>query len=184
MKKTLVLHPRDETTTMLKYVYEGKDYTVINDPDISEKDLKEAIEAHERIIFLGHGLPEGFLRTSKFVLHKPAKDYFLIDDSHASWFQGKETISIWCFSDRYFKRHGYAGFHTGMIISEVKEAYYILGHCPLTEGELNGNMTRFAKHLGACIEMPPKDIKEYMLAHYTGNDAITQYNRKNLTVVE
>ncbi len=184
MKKTLVFHPKDATTDMLRYVYQGKDYTVLTNPDITEKEMASAIATHDKIIFLGHGLPEGFLRTSKFVLHKKAKDYFLIDDSHAHLLKDKETISIWCFSDRYFKRHGYKGFHTGMIISEVKESYYILGSCPLTEGQLLANMVKFAKHLGECIEMTPKDIQAHMLKHYTGDDPITQYNRKNLTVLE
>jgi hypothetical protein len=184
MKKTLVFHPKDVTTDMLSYVYKNKDYTVLTNPEITEEEIKSAIEAHDKIIFLGHGLPEGFLRTSKFVLHKKAKDFFLIDDSHAHLLKDKETISIWCFSDRYFKRHGMKGFHTGMIISEVKEAYYILGSCPLSEGQVYANMINFAKHLSECIEMTPLQMQAYMLKHYTGDDPITQYNRNNFTVLE
>ena len=50
---------------MLKAVYEGKGYDVINDGSISQEDLIKAIEEHDTIIMLGHGTPDGLLAVDK-----------------------------------------------------------------------------------------------------------------------
>lgn len=181
--KTLVIHPKDSTTDMLKHVYAGKPYTVITNPDVSESTLRKAIADHDRIIMLGHGLPMGLIRSTKISHAKTLNDYILIGDAYADLLRSKETISIWCYSDAYFRKHGMKGFHTGMIISEVKEAYAVIGACPLTEAALYQNMVRFSQLLGACIELSPDAIQAYMLAHYQGDDAITKFNRQNLLVL-
>ena len=59
----------------------------------------------------------------------------------------KETLSMWCFSDRFFRKHNLKGFHTGMIISEVDEAKFMLGYSPLNKVELYENMVNLAKIL-------------------------------------
>lgn len=180
--KTLVIHPEDESTFMLKYVYEGKDYTVISNPNITQGALRASIEAHDRIILLGHGLPGGLINPSVKATFN-FNNLFLIDDRYGPLLRQKETISIWCYSDQFFRRHHIPGFHTGMIISEPKEAHYVLGHCPLSEEELNQNMIRFSQIIGACIEEPAEKMKAYVLAHYTGEDQITSFNRQNILVL-
>ena len=52
MKKVLVIHTDDRSTDMLKAVYEGKGYDVINDPGISDEDVVEQIKSHDKIIML------------------------------------------------------------------------------------------------------------------------------------
>ena len=41
MSNVLVIHPGDRSTDMLKAVYDGKGYDVINDGSISQEDLEE-----------------------------------------------------------------------------------------------------------------------------------------------
>ncbi len=73
--KTLVIHPQDDTTSVLKIVYENhiNDWTIITDPNISNKNLKNLIKNHDRIIIMGHGSPNG--------LFNPNMGGFLIDSS-------------------------------------------------------------------------------------------------------
>ena len=180
--RTLVIHPQDETTAMLTLVYQGKDYTVISDPDIGKEELRAMIAAHDRVIMLGHGLPGGLInpkvkRTLRYA------DLFLIDDSFADLLRTKETVSVWCFSNEYFEKHRIPGFHTGMIISEPLEAKLMLDRCPLSKEELAENMVRFSEIVGECIEMTPNNMKEYILAKYVGEDEITKFNRKNIFVL-
>ena len=61
MSNVLVIHPDDMSTYMLKAVYEGKGYDVINDCSIGEEELIKAIKEHDTIIMLGHGTPYGLI---------------------------------------------------------------------------------------------------------------------------
>lgn len=172
MSKTLVIHPRDRSTDFLKLIYKDKDYDVINDRNtMSDSELRKAIEKHDRIIMLGHGTPHGLMYTP-------------INHSYGKLLASKETITIWCNSDMYALRHGLKGFHTGMIISEVGEAQYVLGCTPLDAKETLENMERFAKAVGECIEESPRDMQKYILEHYTGDDMVTQFNRSRIMVFD
>ena len=179
---TLVIHPKDDSTVMLKQVYEGKGFDVIDNPDVSKAELIDAINSHQRIIFLGHGTPNGLIHPSMLVRPCwPIK--YVIDDSIAPYLRGKDTISMWCFSDKYFQRNHLPGFHTGMIISQRDEAEHFLGDCPLTDNQLFDSMVHLAKLLGECLDEPPVVMREHILNHYVGDDAITQFNRNNFTIV-
>ena len=177
MRKTLVIHPNDKTTDMLELVYKNhKEYTICKDNGISKKELIELINSHERIIMLGHGTPYGLINS--------ARNGYLIDDSFADLLKTKDTYSVWCYSYDYFKRHNISGFHTGMIISEVIEEYFMLGEEILNEKDMLSNITKFSKHLGECIEMNPEQMKEYMLVHYVGSDKVTSFNRGNIKLID
>ena len=178
MKKTLVIHLADKTTDFLKIIYKDhlKDWTIVNDGNISNKDLVELIKSHDRIIMMGHGVPSGLINPQRFGL--------IINDTHADLLKTKETISIWCNSDKYFKKHNIKGFHTGMIISEVAEASYVLGETPLNEEETLNNMNAFATIINQCIEEEPHKMKDYILKNYTFKDNVTKFNRENIIVLD
>jgi hypothetical protein len=175
MKKTLVIHPADQTTDMLKLIYKDKGFTVVNDGSTKKDELLKMMEEHDRIIMLGHGTPSGLLN--------PQLGGYLVDSFHANTLKTKETISVWCHSDQFFRKHGMKGFHTGMIISEVYEALAVLGKAPLDDEETLDNMIMFSKIIGECIDLPPEQMKDYVLQHYVGNDEVTLYNRKNILVL-
>lgn len=65
MKKVLVIHPDDRSTDMLKAIYEGKGYDVINDPSISDDEIVEQIKSHDKSIMLGHGTPCGLISWNR-----------------------------------------------------------------------------------------------------------------------
>ena len=174
--KTLVIHPKDSSTDMLELVYiNHPEYTVCRDNDIRREDLKKLISGHDRIIMLGHGTPYGLINS--------ARNAYLIDDSFADLLKTKETLSVWCFSEDYFRRHKMEGFHTGMIISEVQEEYLMLGKKVLNEKEMLENITNFSRYVGECIDRNPEEMKEYILGRYKGEDEVTRFNRERILVI-
>ncbi len=173
--KTLVIHPDDRSTDFLKLIYENKDWTIVNDCSISRDNLKRLINDHDRIIMMGHGCPNG--------LFNPKNYSYMIDATFVSLLKTKETISIWCHSDKFFRRYNIPGFHTGMIISEVSEAQYVLGKTPLTKEETLENMETFARIINKCIDDTPENMKNFILANYIFDDEVTQFNRKNILVI-
>lgn len=122
--KTLVLHPKDKTTEFLSKIYLDRNYTIIRE-NISTKKLKEVIKNHDRIIMLGHGTEKGLLGFGRFII-KASLVYLLRD---------KLSICIWCNSDVFFKKYGLKGMCTGMIISELDEAYDYNVKCTLEDIE-------------------------------------------------
>jgi len=174
--KTLVIHPYDPTTDKLELVYKNHpEFTVCRDNGISKKDLYKLIEEHDRIIMMGHGLPQGLINSDR--------NDFLVDSSFYDLLETKDTCSIWCYSYDFFKERNLKGFHTGMIISEVAEEKFVLGKAYLNEQEMLKNFELFSKCLGECIEYSAEDMQKYMLDNYIGSDPITEFNRSNIKLI-
>ena len=179
MSNVLVIHPDDRSTDMLKAVYEGKGYDVINDGCISQEDLVKAIEEHDTIIMLGHGTPYGLLAVDE----KLGFIGYLIDDRHAELLKTKKTYSMWCHSDMYFRRHGMKGFHSGMIISEASEAdmFGIRGY---TDKDVADSMMPLMYAMHDTLEMEDLEkMREIILERYNSPDPITTFNRMNIIIL-
>lgn len=185
MSKVLVIHPQDESTDFLKLIYKGKGFDVINDGNYDVKKLREQINQHDKIIMMGHGTPGGLINPQYWggwLLNTQYRPY-VIDESFAELLSKKETISIWCNSDKFFGPRGIKGFHTGMIISECSEQQYVLGKVYLDSKEQLYNMLNFAQIIHNCIDETPEKMKEYILEHYNYNDEVTKFNRDNIIVL-
>ena len=186
MKKTLVIHVQDKSTDFLKVIYEGKGYDVMNEfgleyqrnPNAKEELIKK-MEEYDRIIMLGHGTPTGLLNVDNG--HYVG---YIIDRDFVKVLAKKETISIWCYSNRFFEPYNIKGFHTGMIISEIAEACCANGNKPLNAQEILDNMYAFATIVRLCIDKEPQDMKKFILEHYNFDDDVTRYNRNNIIVIE
>lgn len=176
---TLVIHPKDHTTDCLEVIYRDRNWSVIRNPDTPESVVKEAILSHHRIIMLGHGTPYGLLAAQG----RNRFGRYIINWSMVNLFKNKETMSIWCFSNRFFKPANLKGLHTGMIISELSEEWAVLGHAPLTKDEMAENMERFCGAFAKYIDLEPEQMREKVLEEYTGDDEVTQFNRKNIIVL-
>ena len=180
MKKVLVIHPEDSSTDMLQAVYFDKGYDVIRDPSISNEELVEQIRSHDKIIMLGHGTPDGLLAFDR-------KNYgirYLINDSHAELLRSKETYSMWCYSDMYFRRNGMKGFHSGMIISERAEAcaYGIRNY---TDKDVAMTLMPLMFAMHDTLEMEDLDqMQRMILERYNADDPITAFNRNNIMILK
>ena len=164
--KTLVIHPDDISTAFLSQVYEGKDWTIIND-NPSKRYLKEQIEAHDRIIMMGHGTKwglHGFQRT-------------IVDSSYVYLLREKEIIAIWCNADEFVKKYDLKGFYTGMIISEFEEAINE-GVFDATYKDVNLSNILFTDAVTKTIDSD--DMLGDMIKEYVGDSPVINFNKERL----
>lgn len=112
--KTLVIHPKDESTDFLCKIYKDHDWTVINST-VPKRVMKDAIKSHDRIIMMGHGCDRGLFNSNFDTV---------IDSNYVYLLREKDCIAIWCNADVFFLKYGLKGLYTGMIISDYTEAQY------------------------------------------------------------
>lgn len=122
MSKTLIIHPKDESTDFLKVIYEGmKDIIVITGEGVTQHELKSIIPDYDRVMIMGHGSPYGLLTAGGFVGYRG----HIIDESFVKVLSNNpNNVYIWCNADVFVNRFKLQGFHSGMFISEVGEAAY------------------------------------------------------------
>lgn len=182
--KTLCVHPDDRSTDFLKRVYKGKDWDVISSWPGDRKTLAKTMRCYDRIVMMGHGTPGGLLNVNKFYGREEPQPTYVVDDSFVDILAGKKTVSIWCYSDQYARRNKLPGFHTGMIISEVREAEMVLGSAPLDEKRTLDNMNLFADVVNRHID--DSDLLEaqrLMREEYGRDDPVSEFNRKNIIML-
>ena len=183
-KATLVIHPKDASTDFLTRIYKDKDWTSIRSWPQDPASLKRFINCYDRIIMMGHGTPSGLLNVGHFYGDGPNQLY-VIDNYFADLLQTKETISIWCHSDQFARQYKLPGFHTGMIISEVCEAQYVLGKTPLTAEETLDNMNLFADVVGKHIDNPNLlEMQKLIREEYNRDDPVSVFNRENIIMLD
>ena len=163
--KTLVIHPGDYTTRFLKLIYKDKDWDVITE-NVSKTYLKEQIKTHDRIVMLGHGTPYGLLGFNRFV----------IDPSFVYLLREKVCFCVWCNSNEFVEKYNLKGFYTGMIISEVDEAYYCGVETEVDDLEKSNWL--FAEALQESIDQ--SDILNCAKNVYIGNSHLINFNKNNM----
>lgn len=163
--KTLVIHPKDNTTEFLSEIYSDKNWSVIN-TNTSTKNLKEQIKIHDRIVMLGHGTEKGLLGFGRFIIN--SKLVYLLRE--------KECVCIWCNADMFVEKYDLKGLYTGMFISEYDEA---LAYCVQTNYDfLAESNLDFAQAVKNSIDR--KDILENIKRYYDGNSGVVLFNKNNL----
>jgi hypothetical protein len=164
--KTLVIHPYDYTTRFLTVIHEDHDdWTVITE-DVSHKFLKEQIKKHDRIIMLGHGTGWGLLGFNRFV----------IDSSLVYLLREKDCVCIWCNANEFVEKYGLKGFYTGMIISEMDEAY--MCSVKVSVEELEAANWLFAEAIQHSIDEPNMLEKAHSI--FIGDGEVHEFNKSNM----
>jgi len=169
MKKlsTLVIHPDDRSTDFLKKIYEGKDWTIINDHDAcrSRKVITNLIKKHDRIVMMGHGCPSGLFWTC-------------IDPDMVYLLREKEIISIWCHANKFLEKYNLKGFSTSMFVSERGEGMYY--GINATQEQIDYSNNLFATELNKVIDNG--NMFQLIKESYNGNDPVIQFNNEGLLV--
>ena len=104
--KTLVIHPKDPTTEFLRHAYEGKGFTVLN--NVAEirnmQNLKAQIQAHDRIMLMGHGFDGGL-----FGLTENGGICILFTAGMSKWLRGKDTWMVFCHAHEFQRQNNIKG---------------------------------------------------------------------------
>ncbi len=168
---TLVFHKTDPSTTMLSQVYDGKGWDVLHSCyDLDEEELFRVVDAHERIVCLGHGTPYGLMG--------------MFGPEMAPHIKGKKVFTIWCNADAYFLEHkiGEGQFVTGNMPSEVWECK-AAGCGKISKELMLENITYWSKLCAdvceRCLNGDVKGSVDYVRKNYLekyGNHPVTIYN--------
>lgn len=119
--KTLIIHPKDESTSFLDIIYKNIENKTVITGGISKTDVIKEITNHDRIMMMGHGSPGGLFAVGQF----QNSGAYIIDQTTVPYLRDKlESVFIWCNADKFVDMYKLRGFYSGMFISEVGEAYY------------------------------------------------------------
>ena len=168
---TLVFHKTDSSTDMLAQIYEGKGWDVLRSTyNLDEEELFKVVDAHERIVCLGHGSSYGLIGMFGGEMAPHLKD--------------KKLFVIWCNADGYFKQHniGKGQFITGNMPSEVWECS-AAGCGSISAQLMLENITYWSKLCAdvceKCLNGDVKSSVDYIRKNYLeqyGNHPVTIYN--------
>jgi len=169
--KTLVIHPRDETTNFLKEIYKDKDFDVIQNKVYSTGRLNYKIKKYDRIILLGHGMATGLISDSGLI----------IDQENVEALRGKTQISIWCYARQFIKAHNLKAFATNMFISEKKEADFL--GINATENQIDYSNQLFARTVRENLHLPPYLMQREVLRIYRCSyNPVIRYNYRQMVL--
>lgn len=164
--KTLIIHPKDETTDFLSVIYED-----ITDCEILRSNpqcfgIRKEIKKADRIIMLGHGTEYGLLGFGRYI----------INSDLVQLLQNKECVFIWCNANEFTSKYKLNGFATGMIISEFQEA---IDFCiKTTQNEIIQSNETFANAVKLALNNLDKE--SIILENYKGDSSLYQFNIENI----
>jgi len=177
--KTLIIHPKDESTFFLDIVYKNVPNKTVVTGGITRIELVNLIESHDRIMMLGHGTPDGLLSIGQF----PDPGWFIIDRWMAPLLETKENnVFIWCNADQFVNKYKLKGFYSGMFISEVGEAYYC-GLPGTSQDLVDESNYGFCEILGEHINESKDIIYDTVREEYgkiASTNPVALYNHKRL----
>ena len=177
--KTLIIHPKDPTTDVLKGIYSGINNKTVINSGIPKLDFRKLIESHHRIFMLGHGSPWGLLSMGQFPLTGP----YIIDDFFVDELKEKtRNLYIWCHADQFVRRHELSGLNCGMFISEVVEAF-IYGFEDIDWETIEKSNEIFVHIVSKYINEPMEVLYEKLIYEYgllARNNPVAKFNLERL----
>ena len=183
----VIIHPTDSTTDFLKSVYDkmfmhnfidGKTICTFGKHiNCTNSNIKFLLNHQcfekERIIMLGHGSEYGlFSKTNN-------QPRLIINSKHVEFLRKLECIGVWCNANMFAEKYNLKGLFTGMIISEMDEAYWY--GINTTNEELEEENQKFAERLRYCIRnYKLNEIPIRMLEMDDKKSQLTTFNYQNI----
>lgn len=162
MKKTLVIHPKDESTDFLRNMYQSLSYATIITGGLTQKEIIEEIKRNDRIIMCGHGSPYGLMSVGQF----PKTTYgHVINENVVPYLVDKECVFIWCHANKFVEKYNLCGFYSGMFVSEVGEARYC-GLKNVSQFDVTISNFAFSDIVGKYIHLPLDVIFTKVMCEY------------------
>lgn len=192
---TLIVHPKDNSTTFLDIVYKDVPNQTLITGGITKDELKGLIESHDRVMMMGHGSPGGLFSVGQFKGEASRYSGYIIDEEMVDLLSKKDnSVFIWCNADRFVEHHGLKGFYSGMFISEVGEARYCSNQFALnelfgiklmtaTQEEVDESNYGFVNIISKYINESTESIHEKVVKEYgviAKNNAVAEYNNNRL----
>ena len=177
--KTLIIHPKDESTHFLDIVYNPIPNKTIITGGVSQNKLIKLIEEHDRVMMCGHGSPHGLFSVGQF---PDTKGYVIGSNMVKTLSKKDNSIFIWCNADQFVNYHKLKGFYSGMFVSEVGEAYYC--GLPGTEQDsVDESNYGFVNMLSECINETQEVMYDTIMENYgkiAEVNPVALYNHKRL----
>ena len=178
--KTLIIHPKDDSTTFLSVIYQGmKNVTLLTGDGVTIDEIKSLIPEYDRVIMMGHGTPNGLLSIDGFQGNRG----YIIDETCVKLLRNNpNNIYIWCNADVFVNRFNLQGFHSGMFISEVSEGNYF-GFFDVTQKEIDESNYGFSYLVKKYRTRPSSIIHRCVKKHYGQmgmTNEISDYNSNRL----
>lgn len=175
MTKTGVVHPSDPSTDFLSAIYKGKGFDKITAEGGRRYDVIDSIASggYERIIMLGHGLPQGLLAGYSLIVNKET----------VSVLRKTSNIYIWCNADVFVRKHRLRGFYTGMFISDMMEANIF--SIPASKEQITFSNNHFSVAVRRSLHLEPTAMRDSVMdLYYTDNNPVIHYNIQQMEEVE
>lgn len=183
--KTLIIHPKDESTTFLDVVYKDVPNQTLIQGGISKTELMSLIKEHDRVMMMGHGSPGGLFSVGQFTGEGSRYSGYIIDQSMVPLLKEKDnSVFIWCNADKFVDVFGLKGFYSGMFISEVGEATYC-GLPGMDQEQVDESNYGFVNIIGKYINEDKKIIHENVMKEYgviAEENPIALYNHNRLYI--
>ncbi len=143
-----VIHANDPTTQFLSLLYEQrKDISMHITEDSTNSAVQRAIRKAGTVLMLGHGNQYGLFPV-------PDKDgsyrRFMVDGRYIQFLRDKTCIGIWCYANLFAEQYNLHGLFSGMIISELQEAFD--NGITTTKEEIDVEMGKSSQRLRDSIE--------------------------------
>lgn len=119
--RILVIHPNDPSTQFLCRLYEDLPNVTKLTEKNSNSEITEALQHgnYDLYMFLGHGGEDGLYApngSQQFGRH-------IINSGHVQFMRDKICFGVWCNANIFAVKYSLTGIFTGMVISEIIEAY-------------------------------------------------------------
>ncbi len=167
--KTIIIHPSDKTTDFLKSAYKDLCADVISD-NKSKSFFRKKIKESDFVIMLGHGTENGLLGFNRYI----------IDSNFVQLLREvPKLMCVWCNANIFVEKYKLKPvFYTGMIISELEEAY-LFGYSNAKIEEIEESNISFSSLLKSFFD---KSLMSHL--YYSESNEIIDFNRKNIFIEE
>ena len=179
MESTLIIHPKDMSTSFLDIVYDPIPNKTLITGGVTKDEVRELIETHDRVMMMGHGSPGGLFSIGNF---KNCSGFIIDRTMIESLSKKNNSVFIWCNADQFVNHYNLKGFYSGMFISEVGEAHYC--GLPGTKQEVvDESNYGFCNILSNYINESEKTIFDKVKNEYgliAENNPVALYNHNRL----
>lgn len=178
--RILVIHPNDPSTQFLNVLYKDLPNVTKMDEHNSNKEITDAIRFgnYDLLMFLGHGSEEGLYAPtgSKDKWQQFGRD--IINPGHVQFLRDKLCFAIWCNANIFAAKYDLTGIFSGMVISEIAEAY--MWNIPVTDQEeMTAHDELWCGALKDCYNNTSLELVPEKMYHY-----ISDRFKRNMTPLE